>query len=206
MCRTDLPDLVGMGAVVSYTFPGWRACGGLGRPWSRRRVCLGLWPSYLIWLPEGVLGPVALIPQGIPHPLATSPGPSLSVAKAKEDVLPKANLARPRTAQSSYSITKGNAASSGALVMALVLRVGNGHHIDLGRSFSSGYGMIEVRISELDYYFGLFLRQGEHRLVQRFSPALRGARHSRHGMSKMFHFGDLHLDCALFPRLRSLVG
>ena len=78
---------------------------------------------------------MALIHQGIPHPLATSPGPSLSVAKAKEDVLPKANLARPRTAQSSYSITKGNAASSGALVMALGLRVGNGHHIDLGQSF-----------------------------------------------------------------------
>ena len=48
MCRTDLPVLVGMGAVASCTFPGWRACGGLGRPWLWRRACLGLWPSYLI--------------------------------------------------------------------------------------------------------------------------------------------------------------
>jgi hypothetical protein len=47
MGRTDLPDLVGMGAVASCTFPGWRACGGLGRLWLWHRACLVLWPSYL---------------------------------------------------------------------------------------------------------------------------------------------------------------
>ena len=47
MCRTDLPVLAGMGAVAPCTFPGWRACGVLGRPWLWRRACLVLWPSYL---------------------------------------------------------------------------------------------------------------------------------------------------------------
>ena len=47
MSCTDLPVLVGMGAVASCTFPGWRACGGLGRPWLWSRACLVLWPSYL---------------------------------------------------------------------------------------------------------------------------------------------------------------
>ena len=51
MSRADLPVSVGMGAVVSCTFPaagGWRACGGLGRP------------SMVV--ASGVLGSVALIP------------------------------------------------------------------------------------------------------------------------------------------------
>ena len=48
MSRTAvLSVLVGMGAVASCTFPGWRACGGLGRPWLWSRACLVLWPSYL---------------------------------------------------------------------------------------------------------------------------------------------------------------
>ena len=48
MCRADLPVSAGMEAVAPRTFPGWRACEVLGRSWSWRRVCLVLWPSYLM--------------------------------------------------------------------------------------------------------------------------------------------------------------
>ena len=48
MCRADFPVLVGMGAVASCTFPGWRACArGAGVP---------------MVVASGVLGSVALIP------------------------------------------------------------------------------------------------------------------------------------------------
>ena len=62
MCRTDLPVLVGMGAVASCTFPEWRACGGLGRPWLWRRVCLVLWPSYLVGGVQRTTYPAEAVP------------------------------------------------------------------------------------------------------------------------------------------------
>ena len=62
MSRADLPVSAGMGAVAPGTLPVWRVCGVPGRPWSWRRVCLVLWPSYLIVVAAGVLGSVALIP------------------------------------------------------------------------------------------------------------------------------------------------
>ena len=47
MSRADLPVSADMGGVAPCTFPGWRACGVLGRLWLWSRACLVLWPSYL---------------------------------------------------------------------------------------------------------------------------------------------------------------
>ena len=49
MSRAEFPVSAGIGAVAPGTFPVWRVCGVPGLPWSWRRVCLVLWPSYLMY-------------------------------------------------------------------------------------------------------------------------------------------------------------
>ena len=54
MSRADLPASADMGAVAPGTLPVWQVCGVPGRPWSWRRVCLVLWPGFIMLLiPHG---------------------------------------------------------------------------------------------------------------------------------------------------------